>query len=136
MANNGKGVCVCLHGGNIGLDTKDWDKINISNSKLFKKDDLQVNSIIYSLISSPQDDGFPLSLKIEGAVSLSSTLEGKVILKVIYRARILEDSSSIETINPCTPINLTLHWGFNVNSDGQSENILDHKLFLDVSTRV
>lgn len=135
---------VSLHGGVEGFDTKDWKKIGTSEATLFsekeKKDIASLpDSVIFTHISKDGDQGFPGDLLVEVLFAVSSgnpqtQLLAKTIgvgsLYIVYRARLLEGSKS-----RITPINLTQHWGFNLEASltekGQpTPDILNHKLFM------
>ena len=131
---------VSLHGGKRGLDTQSWKLISRDTSSLFPRDDAshpysaESDEAIYSHISPHGADGFPLTLEIEGLIRLvkpSKDLAGEV--EVILRAKIVEDGS--KGIEAGTPINLTVHWGWNLGAFNgvESESIAEHSLYLDVS---
>lgn len=127
-SNDGEGVC--LHGGVDGLDTKTWNKLEQSDSELFKEDKFEGNDFtIYSITSEAGENGFPLKLLVEASVSLYSTEEIAAVLTIVLRARIVEDGTDLSS---GTPVNLCIHWGFRTN-DEERDDILGHKLFVDVS---
>ncbi|KAM0746391.1 galactose mutarotase-like protein [Meredithblackwellia eburnea MCA 4105] len=128
--NNG----VFLHGGAAGFDVKEWKEIERSTSALFPENDLSfpaspdVNEALYRYVSPAGEEGFPLTLEVEGLVFAKKS---KSTVGVVLRAKIVEDGA--EGLDKGTPVNLTVHWGFNLSSfDGEeSESILDHKLWID-----
>ena len=133
-------IGISLHGGKRGLDTEAWKLITRQSSSLFPTNDptypfsTDSEEAIYSITSPHGADGFPLTLEIEGLIRLgtsSEDLAGEI--EVVLRAKIVEDGS--EGIDRGTPINLTIHWGWNLASfDGkQAEDISEHRLYLDVS---
>lgn len=137
------GARVCLHGGATGLDTQEWTLVSRADSKLFPSDDsafplldsARGDEAIYRFLSPAGTDGFPLTLEIEGLVQVkkpeeeSGVAQGVVV--VVLRAKIVEDGS--DGIEFGTPVNLTVHWGFNLGSfDGvEDESVKEHKLWID-----
>ncbi|KAF8972331.1 galactose mutarotase-like domain-containing protein [Flammula alnicola] len=114
---------VSLHGGPVGFDALSWTLVTSEEPpRLFSATEL---SQIHALPESPSgDQGFPGTLLVEALVALiapgnpqahvrepESSL-GSVVL--LYRAK-LEDSNNV------TPVNLTQHWGFNLDASLQEE---------------
>lgn len=125
---------------------EEWTPISRSTSTLFPPSDptfpppgapdKKVDEVIYRLVSPTGASGFPLELEIEALVVLESpksSVNGSVGSVVyVLRARIVDDGSA--EIQFGTPVNLTVHWGFNLASftGDTSTDILDHKLFVNV----
>jgi aldose 1-epimerase len=139
---------VSLHGGPTGFDSIPWTLLSLENPpKLFSKAELtrlhalQASSYSLFRLESPSgDQGFPGSLSIEACIALIGpenpptpadksdfddpgyTL-GSII--IIYRAKLEEGSKTV------TPVNLTQHWGFNLEAslqDGPDLLVNDHML--------
>ncbi|ORY91722.1 galactose mutarotase-like domain-containing protein [Leucosporidium creatinivorum] len=125
---------VCLHGGETGLDTIPWDVVDLATSTLFTEADVPKgasSNTIYRHVSSAGTDGFPLGLEIEGFSAVSAPEAdnaGKVT--VILRARILEEGAEASELAKGTPVNLTVHWGFNL-SDFATEDVKGHKMYIN-----
>lgn len=80
-------------------------------------------------MSPAGSDGFPLTLEIEGLISTNL-----LSVTVVLRARIVDDGAA--GMDKGTPVNLTAHWGWNLATfDGAEEDVLGHRLFVDVRTR-
>ena len=130
---------VCLHGGATGLDTVEWARISVENSTLFSQSDIAQGasaSAIYRYVSSDGDDGFPLGLEVEGLSTVSPGQGGSAgKVTVVLRAKIIEEGADEEALNKGTPVNLTVHWGFNL-SDFSTEDVKDHKMYINVSLRL
>lgn len=94
-----------LHGGIKGFDTKIWKY----------RTDESTNSVIFTCRSADGEEGFPGEVEASAAY----TLTDENVLVFEYRAI---------TTQP-TPINLTNHWYFNLNGQGNG-NIFDHELWL------
>jgi aldose 1-epimerase len=134
---------VCLHGGAKGIDTQEWTTIDrgassVFASALFPVDDAtyppQGEESIFRLVSPAGDDGFPLTLEIEGLVQVvKQGLEPTMM--VVLRARVMDDGTPELEMNKGTPVNLTVHWGFHLGSfDGvDDEDVRGHTLWIDVS---
>ncbi|EIN10115.1 galactose mutarotase-like protein [Punctularia strigosozonata HHB-11173 SS5] len=128
---------VCLHSGpgSDPWDKRIWEPLDPSHSALFTP--AEKNTIaslpaaqIFSITSKDGQGGFPGSVRSEVLVGLLSappppktdvdqlTL-GSVIL--VYRAKLVEGQNVI------TPINLTQHWGFNLEAslrpDGEPRSV-------------
>lgn len=103
---------MCLHGGETGLDTLGWDKVDLTTSTLFTEADISKgasSTTIYRHVSSAGTDGFPLGLEIEGFSAVSAPEAdnaGKVT--VILRARIIEEGAEASELAQGTPVNLTV----------------------------
>lgn len=110
--------------------------ITRATSALFKADDPafpqvatgQGEEALFRTVSPAGEAGFPLTVEIEG---LAFVTELKV--KYVLRAKIVEDGDA--AIAKGTPVNLTVHWGWNLGAfDGVAkETVLDHKMWIDVS---
>jgi len=123
---------VSLHGGPKGFDVVPWTLLSAENPpKLFSKAELahisslpESSSAIFRLISPSGDQGFPGTLAIETLIALVGPEKAQTSLNVaesggiehslgcvllVYRAK-LEDPNTV------TPVNLTQHWGFNLDA--------------------
>jgi len=142
---------VSLHGGPIGFDAKVWTLVTPeSPSTLFSFTELSyleshntVSCAIFRLVSEDGDQGFPGKLVTEAFVALiAPTLQtqrtndpsdeenlsyelGSILL--IYRSNLDEKTKKF-----VTPVNLTQHWGFNLDAslrDGpESLSVKNHTL--------
>ncbi|KAK4700007.1 Xaa-Arg dipeptidase, partial [Phenoliferia sp. Uapishka_3] len=127
---------VCLHGGEKGIDTQEWTLVDRASSTLFPFNDATFptttdgSEAIYRLVSEAGADGFPLKLEIEGLTVVEASK-----VAVVLRARIIDGDA--EAAKKGTPVNLTVHWGFNLAEfgKGEREDVLDHKLWIE-SNRV
>jgi galactose mutarotase-like enzyme len=138
-------IGVCLHGGERGLDTQTWVKIGRNESKLFSTDDNHDNSVIHQHVSPSGSDGFPLTLLIEMKVELGKDRDGDSTQEFIIRAKVLDDGlATKQELSAGTPVNCTIHWGFHLNnwsnlnnwSSDEREDVLDHKLFVNVRSLI
>ncbi|OBZ66205.1 Aldose 1-epimerase [Grifola frondosa] len=129
---------VSLHGGRRGFDDYTWEPLaDPSAAELFTKaeaDTIQArvpSSAVFTRVSEDGEEGFPGRLRVEVLVGLlqpegAPTLTqkewnlGSVLL--VYRAKLLDPGK-------VTPINLTQHWGFNLDASLQeSLSVQDHKI--------
>ncbi|KAH9921180.1 galactose mutarotase-like protein [Epithele typhae] len=135
---------VSLHGGVKGFDQYPWEPlVDPSASELFTPAELATlqtrapSSMIFKRISEDGEEGFPGTLLCETLVALAQpegapaqtadgTKEwnlGSVI--VVYRAKLLDDGK-------VTPVNLTQHWGFNLDASLQegpeTMSVKDHTI--------
>lgn len=94
-----------LHGGVDGLDKRRW-----------KIDEVTAKSVIFSIVSSDGDQGFPGELSVKCIYTLHDSG-----LDIEYQA--------ISTAK--TPVNLTNHAYFNLLGDKPSAPILGHKLYIN-----
>ncbi|PPQ77622.1 hypothetical protein CVT25_011233 [Psilocybe cyanescens] len=139
---------VSLHGGPVGFDARPWTLLSAEDPpKLFSKaelnrlDKLQESSSSYAVfrLESPaEDQGFPGSLTTEACIALIGPRNpqkqgyldapennlGSIV--IIYRAKLVGETKTV------TPVNLTQHWGFNLEASLQDgpESLLvkDHAL--------
>lgn len=126
---------MCLHGGEKGIDTQEWTKVDRASSALFHPEDatfpttVDGEEAIYRLVSEAGADGFPLKLEIEALTIVRATK-----ISLVHRARIIDED--VEASRKGTPVNLTVHWGFNLGTfkAGEREDILEHKMWIDVSS--
>lgn len=128
---------VCLHGGVQGLDTVPWDTLAPGTSKLFPASEgWPTSALVHRIVSPAGTDGFPLELEIEGLVNVEAPKTGEADVKgrvqVVLRAKIVDDGS--EAVQHGTPVNLTVHWGFNT-SEWSSEDVLGHRLYINASRK-
>ncbi|KAH9916188.1 galactose mutarotase-like protein [Amylocystis lapponica] len=128
---------VSLHGGKTGFDLVPWEPLlDPSAAKLFTPAELQTlqsevpASCIYTRVSEDGEEGYPGRLLVEVLVGLLQPQGppapggeynlGSVLL--VYRAKLLD-------ANTVTPVNLTQHWGFNLDASLQEGlSVKDHKL--------
>ncbi|KAF7967966.1 hypothetical protein HWV62_32429 [Athelia sp. TMB] len=121
---------VSLHGGPIGFDSLPFIQISPATATLFSKAELtslsslipgDSSSSIWRLISEDGDQGFPGKLTTEVLVGLVASNEPKQegggesdlgSIVIIYRAKV-EGKDGAKAV---TPINLTQHWGFNLDA--------------------
>ncbi|KAM6490718.1 Galactose mutarotase-like domain containing protein [Amanita muscaria] len=134
---------VSLHGGPQGFDSVEWTVLtSASNAQLFTQSEkaeisnLPANSYaVFRFESQEGDQGFSGKLMVEAFICLLPLSGGEVALNpqcieigscvVIYRAKLDERGKSI-----VTPINLTQHWGFNLEASTKLEcqSVKDHRL--------
>ncbi|KAF9514624.1 hypothetical protein BS47DRAFT_1294915 [Hydnum rufescens UP504] len=139
---------VSLHGGPVGFDQAAFTPVDsINSSKLFTQKELTAliahapSATLFTHTSPAGDQGYPGELFIEVIVALSNSSRtwdpvtrerslGSVIL--LYRA-IVRSPNGTRVI---TPVNLTHHWGFNLDAsyalpNGRTPDIKNHRLFID-----
>jgi len=124
-----EGDAVSLHGGPIGWDALPWT-VTTTPQLFSEAEKSQIKALpegsaaIFHLRSPAGDQGFPGTVDSEVLVAVvpgaGETLGSAVI---VYRARLQEP-------NTVTPVNLTQHWGFNLDASLQDGpvTVLDHKL--------
>ncbi|KAF7324530.1 hypothetical protein MKEN_00493700 [Mycena kentingensis (nom. inval.)] len=120
ILNEGKRVS--LHGGPTGFDAVEWTKI--SAPTLFTPKEIAhlptdgSDHAFFRLVSADGDQGFPGTLVTEVLIALvaaegSPATEGEEhdlgSVVIVYRAKLEEEGK-------VTPINLTQHWGFNLDA--------------------
>ncbi|OCH86488.1 galactose mutarotase-like protein [Obba rivulosa] len=137
---------VSLHGGPDGFDARVWTPLaDIGEAQLFSDAEkgtiaAHVPSAVVCVLESPDgDQGFPGALRVEALVGLVSPaapptrgaekpewLLGSVLL--VYRARLLD-------ADKVTPVNLTQHWGFNLDASLQDGpvSVADHRIAIKAS---
>jgi len=143
-----EGDTVNLHGGPIGFDTVDWEPIDPFAATLFSnKEKESLGSIpsaaVFRHISEDGDQGFPGKLLIEVLVGLVNPGHTNVPLPkhtydlgsivLVYRAKLLDEKPTV------TPVNLTQHWGFNlegIQQEGQSISVKDHHLTIKAGNTI
>ncbi|KAG8937232.1 hypothetical protein FRC02_000001 [Tulasnella sp. 418] len=128
---------VSLHGGPDGFDRRVFEVIdpvkNPESYSLFSLREKQAinkltSSAVFKLTSPAGDQGFPGTLYVEILTGLEAgsgpTFENGIrhlgSLVLIYRAKIILGDSEEKVV---TPVNLTQHWGFNLDAsipNGQS----------------
>ncbi|KAI5119636.1 hypothetical protein M0805_008998 [Coniferiporia weirii] len=137
---NQKDPGVSLHGGPKGFDDVDWDVVHPSQATLFSDEEkVSIGSIpacaVFRYTSPDGDQGFPGTLVTEVLVGLLNPGQAEInnakgeyhlgSILFVYRAKLLEEGI-------VTPINLTQHWGFNLEASLQGDestlNVKDHKL--------
>ncbi|KAF9037613.1 galactose mutarotase-like domain-containing protein [Panaeolus papilionaceus] len=118
---------VSLHGGPVGYDAKAWTVLSLEDPPaLFSTSELsQVGSLaegsyaFFRLISPSGDQGYPGKLIVETLIALvpaehPQNVSGVAALGsaiIVYRAKL--DSEGSKAV---TPVNLTQHWGFNLDA--------------------
>lgn len=148
-----EGPTVSLHGGPVGFDHVVWKPHEkLSDAKLFTPAELAsiegetTASALFSHTSPGGTEGFPGALDVEVVWALTNpsrtfdpqTYErqlGSVVL--IYRAQVRNELEGNGT-KTVTPINLTHHWGFNLDASfaeilGSTPDVKAHKLFINAS---
>lgn len=138
---------VSLHGGLMGFDFAVWQRLSLENAKLFTPAEIRTiqnsstsespdNTAIYAYTSEDEDQGYPGELYLETLVALLPPApgeKGKVgSIVILYRARLANEG--------VTPINLTQHWGFNLDAslqEGESGkdklSVKNHRLNIKAS---
>ncbi|TFK36743.1 galactose mutarotase-like domain-containing protein [Crucibulum laeve] len=127
---------VSLHGGPRGFDAVPWTRLTPENPPtLFSSAELsqllsassESSSAIFRLVSEDGDQGYPGRLVVEALIALIAPGEqertyrkpgditdnaeydlGSVLL--VYRAKLDRETNTV------TPVNLTQHWGFNLEA--------------------
>ncbi|KAG6840890.1 hypothetical protein C0991_003414 [Blastosporella zonata] len=147
-----EGPNVSLHGGILGFDSLPWTELTAENPPtLFSEAELgnlaSPNTVytVFRLISPDGDEGYQGKLVTEVLVALIGPGEqgrkyrppveaqsaspefdlGSIVLT--YRAKLDEEKKVV------TPVNLTQHWGFNLEASLRDEplaNVKEHTLFL------
>ncbi|KIM33294.1 hypothetical protein M408DRAFT_61830, partial [Serendipita vermifera MAFF 305830] len=116
---------VSLHGGPNALDTVLFDTIDATKSMLFSAAELadlkktDYSNALFATTMADGSNGFPGTLRVEVLFVLVEPTTTPAVepskyaelgsLVVVYRARLAET-------NQITPINLTQHWGFNLEA--------------------
>lgn len=139
---------VSLHGGKDGFDEKFWEPIPFppgpGDIQLFSDKELRTlagevaTAALFKATSEDGEQGFPGRLRVEVLVGLAQPTVahgatkgewnlGSIIL--VYRAKLIDNEKTV------TPINLTQHWGFNLDAsiDSSGSSIKDHKLTIKSS---
>ncbi|KAG1821595.1 galactose mutarotase-like domain-containing protein [Suillus subaureus] len=138
---------VSLHGGLVGFDFAVWQRLSLENAKLFTPAEIRTiqnsstsessnNTAIYAYTSEDGDQGYPGELYLETLVALLPSAQGEKgklgSIVILYRARLANEG--------ITPINLTQHWGFNLDAslqEGESGkdklSVKNHRLNIKAS---
>ncbi|KAG8685054.1 hypothetical protein FRC08_013327 [Ceratobasidium sp. 394] len=112
---------VSLHGGPKGFDVATWDHIPINTATLFSPKELdslsEGSSAIFRHVSPDGDQGYPGKLTTEVLFTLVAPSKGTPAdqlgsLLTVYRYKV-EREDGQPTV---TPVNLTHHWGFNLDA--------------------
>jgi len=134
---------VSLHGGPVGFDLLPWTHLTAETPTLFSAAELahldspSSTHAIFRLISPDRDQGFPGKLVVEALVALISPEKtegtptelnlGSILL--VYRAKLDEGEKKV-----VTPINLTQHWGFNLEASlketPEPASVKEHRLMI------
>ncbi|KAG9039486.1 hypothetical protein FS842_003150, partial [Serendipita sp. 407] len=142
---------VSLHGGPDTLDSMLFETLKLPESKLFSETELRAlhaTDYAHQLFTATLGDdhnGFPGTLRIEVLFTVINPEQLPSVsnpnlpahvnlgsLLVVYRARILEPSK-------VTPINLTQHWGFNLEASLRPTphlNVRDHHMRIHSDARI
>jgi len=134
---------VSLHGGPTGYDAVIWKVLPKDEvPQLFSKAELKrVRSLpeksygLFRLSSQDGDQGYPGELLTEVLIALvSATDEGAIgklgHLVIVYRSKLNSPEKAV------TPVNLTQHWGFNLeaslggNPKTEAASVKDHELII------
>ncbi|KZT67902.1 galactose mutarotase-like protein, partial [Daedalea quercina L-15889] len=138
---------VSLHGGLTGWDLQPWTPLeDPSAAQLFTpaevariRADAPTASAVFSRVSPDGEEGYPGRLLVEVLVALvqpkgSPSDDGRLwrlgSVLLVYRAKLLDEGT-------VTPINLTQHWGFNLDASlQQGQSIKDHKLTIKADNTI
>lgn len=144
-----EGPTVSLHGGPVALDRVVFPATSeISSAKLFTPAEITSlksftsSSSLFSYTSPDGDQGFPGELLVEVIVALSNpsrTYDPKTFERqlgstvIIYRAKVKSANPGEKVV---TPVNLTQHWGFNLDASyatpgGDTPDVKQHKLYVN-----
>ncbi|KAG9314774.1 galactose mutarotase-like domain-containing protein [Chiua virens] len=141
---------VSLHGGPKGFDDGVWKKLaQVEDASLFTKAEVEsiaastdASTAIFSLTSPDGDQGYNGTLYLETLVVLlpPMNLESTAFqhelgsIAIVYRAKVVDLPEGQKTV---TPINLTQHWGFNLDASLQEGEetlkVLNHNLNIKAS---
>jgi len=112
---------VSLHGGPKGFDVATWDHIPINSATLFSPKELgslsEGSAAIFRHVSPDEDQGYPGKLTTEVLFTLVAPSKGTPVdqlgsLLIVYRYKV-ERADGKPAV---TPVNLTHHWGFNLDA--------------------
>ena len=130
LTPNPESPTVSLHGGPTGYDAAPWTQLTTTPS-LFTKAEIahfQDSYAVFKHVSPNGDQGYPGELTIEVLVALLPPVtpsEGDLgSLIYVYRAKLDKG---------VTPVNLTQHWGFNLDAslkEHQGADVKDHTLLI------
>lgn len=110
---------VSLHGGPTGFDSVTWTTLSKDETpQLFSSAEAgRIRSLpeksytVFSLISPDGDQGYPGELLSEVLIALVPSTTGKVgSVVIVYRSKLNGQEKTV------TPVNLTQHWGFNLDA--------------------
>ncbi|KAH7913501.1 galactose mutarotase-like domain-containing protein [Hygrophoropsis aurantiaca] len=143
---------VSLHGGPKGFDFGIWERLSSSTDvTLFTPAELKSISTkspgdsswgIFRLVSEDGDQGYSGTLLMEVLIALLSPEEGRASgaerplgsIVIVYRAKLQDSPDGSKQV---TPINLTQHWGFNLDASLQEGeetlSVLNHKMDMKAS---
>ncbi|KAG8213487.1 galactose mutarotase-like domain-containing protein [Butyriboletus roseoflavus] len=142
---------VSLHGGPEGFDFGVWKKLaQLDDATLFTETEIRsiaartdASAAIFSLTSPDGDQGYSGTLHLETLVVLLPPVKlepstasqhdlGSIV--IVYRAKLVDLPQGQKKV---TPINLTQHWGFNLDASLQEGeetlNVLNHHLSINAS---
>ncbi|KIJ60361.1 hypothetical protein HYDPIDRAFT_43366 [Hydnomerulius pinastri MD-312] len=145
---------VSLHGGPVGFDFGVWKKFDdLSLAKLFTEAEVksiteqatgEASAAIFHHTSPDGDQGYSGELYLETLVALLPPSDKKApsassqhelgSIVIVYRARLVNVPEGKKQV---TPINLTQHWGFNLDASLQEGDdtlrVLNHDLTIKAS---
>jgi aldose 1-epimerase len=112
---------VSLHGGPKGFDIAIWEHIPNDSATLYAPTEIKAllpgAAAIFRHVSPAGDEGYPGKLTTEVLFALVPTGKGTPVdqlgsLLLVYRYKV-EGTDGKPTV---TPVNLTHHWGFNLDA--------------------
>ncbi|KAH7881741.1 galactose mutarotase-like domain-containing protein [Phlebopus sp. FC_14] len=145
---------VSLHGGPKGFDFGIWEQLkDLSDSELFTQAEIQSirdetlgessAAAIFKLVSEDGDQGYTGTLLLETLFVVlpprklepSATSQHEVgSVVIVYRAKLVDVPEGGKQV---TPVNLTQHWGFNLDAsldEGKDTlSVLNHDLTIKAS---
>jgi len=101
-----------LHGGHVGFDKVVWD------SSIFENDD--EIGVRMNYLSLDGEEGYPGNLNVIATLTLSKNENN---LNMLFTA----------TTDKATPVNLTHHCYFNLDGQGNGNDIMDHQFFFNAN---
>ncbi|KAG8730182.1 hypothetical protein FRC11_007306 [Ceratobasidium sp. 423] len=111
---------VSLHGGPKGFDTAIWKHIPTKEATLFSSSEVEAlpegSAAVFRHISPDGDEGYPGKLTNEVLFAIVPPAKGQSSklgsMLIVYRYKVEgKDGAAI-----VTPVNLTHHWGFNLDA--------------------
>ncbi|TFK27933.1 galactose mutarotase-like protein [Coprinopsis marcescibilis] len=132
---------VSLHGGPVGWDAVSWTEVK-SNPSLFTEAEIsQLTGLssdsytIFRYVSPDGDQGYPGKLVAETLIAVVKGPEERSLgsVVIVYRAKLDEGEKKV-----VTPVNLTQHWGFNLDAslEGHSLSTKGNTLVLQADQMV
>ncbi|KAH7097394.1 galactose mutarotase-like protein [Auriculariales sp. MPI-PUGE-AT-0066] len=149
---------VSLHGGPTGFDQPEWSLIELKDAdpSLFSSaerknlgDLPEGSAALFKYTSKDGDQGFPGTLEVQVlfvVVPAEATGPGPNAaqlalgsLAIVYRAKVLPGTNGSRSV---TPVNLTQHWGFNLDASLLSSarqpmtDVKDHVLSMNAASTI